>query len=152
MLRELLGCFEAFIQERFSQIKDAIEGYYTRAYDCPVCLQTAFMIEGDKATCLFCGHHAEGELAANQWTERFLPFQSMMDDLTEPQIRKCPDCEMEACIDIGYHIGSQPLFMCFVCGVEGNYHDCPTCGELCNPDGSGRMCDNCCDHFINKDN
>lgn len=149
-LRELLGNFDEFIDERFEQIQDELDNHSSVVLDCPICLQPALVIEGDKTRCLFCKHEAQGEQVASEWTDRFLPFQRLKHDLISPQIRECPECGADSCVDACAETDGRVGYICFTCGIEGDYQDCMSCASLCDRDSVGGMCDGCRENIMSR--
>ena len=147
-LRELLGNLDEFVDERFQQIDEQIDSHSAPALDCPICLQTAYMIEGDKVRCYFCEHEATPEEAAGEWISKLDPYRRLKESLIDPKVRWCPECETESCVSMAANTDGRVGHICFSCGTEGDYHDCSRCGNWCGQDCD--VCGNCRDVIMSK--
>ena len=147
-IRELLGKFDEFVDERFKQIQAKLDAHSSPEIDCPVCLQTAYMIEGDRVRCYFCEHEAPPDSAAEEWVDTFLPYRRLKDSLIDPKTRECPECSSESCVFLGAETDGRIGHLCFSCGQEGDYHDCCRCGALC--DSGCDACGDCRDAYMTR--
>ncbi len=148
-LKELLFDYDAFIESRMEEIQSELKEAYC-VVRCPVCLQNAFVLGDDDPVCKFCLHKTDGQSAASEWIDRFGRFQSLKDSLIEPQIRGCPNCGIEACVDMNIETDGRRGHVCFVCGEEGRYEQCATCSNFCPRDSLGGMCVDCRQHFASS--
>ena len=141
-LRALLGEFREFVDARMAEIQSELRSAH-RVVRCHVCLQEALTLGGEDVVCLFCRHKADGESAAVQWVDRFCGFQSLKDRLVDPQIESCPECGVEACVDMSDETEGRLGHVCLACGESGSYQHCSTCGNLHADDNPGDCCDDC---------
>jgi hypothetical protein len=141
-LRELLGEFQEFVDQRITEIQDNLDAAYL-VVRCPTCLQDALELGNGEAHCLFCEMRAEGEPVARQWVRRFFAFQSMKDSLVSPQIETCPECGEDACVDMSQETDGEITFVCFGCGESGDYKHCSECNSLHESDHPSDRCDDC---------
>jgi len=147
-LRTLLGDFAEFVDSRMAEVKTELEAAYCVVL-CPVCLQDALKLGDGDVTCAFCRHKADGESAAVEWVECFFGFQSPKDSLIEPQIEECPECGAQACVNVGGIIEDDTGYVCFSCGLSGDYEYCSDCGQLFSGDDSSR-CSDCWENLMSK--
>lgn len=148
-LRTLLGEFEEFVSARMAEIQSELASAF-RVVQCPTCLQDTLALGEEEVVCLFCGYKTNGESAASCWVDRFCGFQSIKDDLIDPQIKQCPECDVEACVDMSSETDGRIGFVCFACGEGGDYERCITCGRLCSSHALGGMCYDCQDYRRNS--
>jgi rubrerythrin len=152
-LREAVGELDAFVRERWSEIRDAVETekVNTAVIVCARCGEEAAAID-DGARCLFCGYATGAEDTAHQYASEVLgiTLYETVTDGGEYPVSHCPSCEYETLVDRGG--GEQPRWFCATCGrtwEDGQLDNCLICGRLYS--GEMSVCDDCFEERLRTD-
>jgi len=149
-IRKLLPDFEIFVKRRMKEINDILTSDDSPILDCPRCTQAAMKVD-DGVTCIFCGYSANGDVAAQDYTESLFGIGwKHMADGGEIPIYFCPECGSEALVDVGNlkEDFNSARFVCFSCGNNwawGTMDFCTRCGTPISHDPKDGLpvCENC---------
>jgi hypothetical protein len=127
-ITENLTGFSVFVQNRLDTIGDKIQKAYV-VVSCPQCLQDSVELGNGEPICHFCGHTPT-------------PYELCCHVAAEECPDDCPECGESSCAYI--HAGGMNFhWLCFSCGISGEYDHCVRCGGL-HSDG-GSHCSGCWD-------
>lgn len=153
-LRARLGTLEEFVEHRLAQVQpEADQLGDVRLIGCPHCSQQTLYPDGECVRCLFCRSTMRGEDAAREWAWRFHPPRSLDEELYAPTVRECPECTADACVYIAELSlpESSGGYICFACGVSGDYFECSDCCSLASGSvNPGGRCDECWANYLDK--
>jgi hypothetical protein len=150
-LRAAVGELEAFVRERWNEIRNAVENADTAVIVCARCGEQAAVID-DGARCLFCGYATGAEDTAHQYASEVLGI-TLYEAVTEGgeyPVSLCPSCEYETLVDRG--AGERPRWFCATCGRtwdDGQLDNCLICGQLYS--GEMSVCNDCFEERIRAD-
>ena len=144
-IRTKLGSCNAFIDQRWKEIRNDVNGFYS-VIECPTCQQSALEVEVGSVKCRFCYHTANPEESANDYITRVLGYQSryaVEKEGGEWPLNACPECGNSTLVT---RIPKHGAF-CFNCGEKWATEQlsrCQDCNEfvVAEADGIG-ICANC---------
>jgi hypothetical protein len=151
-LRTAVTDLDAFVHERWNEIRPALEAPDTTAIVCVSCGEEAAVID-DGVRCLFCGYSTDAGDAAHRYASEVLgmTLYEAVTDGGEYPVSPCPACEYETLVDRG--AGEQPRWFCTTCGhtwEDGQLDNCLRCGSL-YPDNGMTVCNECFEEQIARD-
>jgi hypothetical protein len=152
-IRAKLGSCAAFIGQRWNEIRNEVNGFYS-VIECPTCQQPALEVEAGSVKCRFCYHSANPEEAANDYIARVLGYQSryaVENAGGEWPLHVCPECGNNALVT---RIAKHGAF-CFNCGKKWATEELSRCRGctmvfVADDDGIG-ICANCSQVRMSKD-
>jgi hypothetical protein len=158
-IREQLAECQAVVQERWKAIRPQVDAYGEAVLTCPDCLQNAFVLEPEYPKCLFCRTDAGPISLATRYVSEILGVSEydVVKDGEEWPCYVCPECEVEALVDLGASGGAVPIlqYACFSCGLarkEGTMSHCGSCGQPYEDQEDWvAMCDACFRYRVNSD-
>ncbi|WP_405059043.1 hypothetical protein OG474_40850 [Kribbella sp. NBC_01505] len=146
------------IHARLARIEPSLDTRFI--INCPDCLQLTLSIEKDDPECLFCDRHwpphwESGTDLASAVAENVLgrSWYEAITDGAELPVRTCPECELEALVQLVEVRGKGDMNVCFNCDLAdlpGNFDSCTRCGELVHGDET-LVCSNCWDAVMAGD-
>jgi hypothetical protein len=122
-IRHQLGSCNAFIAQRWQEIRKDVDAFYS-VIECPACQQQALEVNKGRVRCRFCYHASSSVEAANEYIYRFLGHFS-----GESAVNTCPECGGHTLVGRIPDRGS----FCFNCGLEwapGELERCWACNEF----------------------
>lgn len=149
-IRKGMTEFQAFAKERMKSIEGQLRAATSAIATCPRCRMDASVLD-DGADCLFCGHKAEAEAAADEYLSEILgecEYETVKDGGVWPRY-ECPSCERETLVVRKTLGGVAPTtrYLCFGCGEswkEGALAFCSDCGRPSESVGEGlSICSSC---------
>jgi len=154
-IRELLGGFEKFVQDRWKEINGDVQEHrqHTAVVECPRCSQEALGLGDGDAKCFFCGYKADAEKAADEYLANVsgLSEYAVVKDGGEWPCYQCPDCDWET------FVACDTDYVCFNCGTTYSAKTldrCPRCNRLYKPghgEGYDPLCPDCWANIASKD-
>jgi hypothetical protein len=152
LLRRAVTELDAFVRQRWEEIRPRIEAPDTTAIVCVSCGEEAAVID-DGVRCLFCGYSTDAGDAAHRYASEVLgmTLYEAVTDGGEYPVSPCPACEYETLVDRG--AGEQPRWFCTTCGhtwEDGQLDNCLRCGSL-YPDNGMTVCNECFEEQIARD-
>ena len=117
--------FQEFIDERMTAIEAELEGEYI--WQCPMCWQSAVIVDADDTRCRFCSVTPDAEeLAEHNNFER--PSSNPSDPRLDLPL--CPECGMGLVTHLARSTELKTFYMCSFCGESGNEMvECSMCGS-----------------------
>jgi hypothetical protein len=152
-LRSKLGTCNAFVEQRWKEIRKEVDGFYS-VIECPTCQQLALEVEAGSVRCRFCYHSSRPEEAANEYIARVLGYDSryaVEKDGGEWPLSTCPECGDGTLVTrLPKHDG-----FCFNCGQKwesGELARCCDCNEFYRTDDVDvGICTTCFRAKVEKD-
>lgn len=154
-VRGELGELKAYIDHRFSEIKDELQEYgkYNSVVSCPSCYQEALVTDAG-SKCLFCGYKYGSDKVAKDYIEHVLgisEYESVTKGGDFPKYM-CPECGGGLIFD-----EEREIWKCFNCGLEDEKEGmqyCNSCGQpyqVFDVEEDCGMCDDCLEYEFNKE-
>jgi len=136
-MTQKLTSFYEFVSERLRELAPRLEGAYMLV-GCSRCWQDTLELGGGDPRCLFCGFTDTPDVAASE-----------ADLVAGPE--SCPECG-GPCVLLYTESEDPPGWVCFQCGVCGDYSTCEYCGALfAGEPMPGERCPDCWKALLEKD-
>lgn len=151
-IRKKLGDFEAFHEERLSEIEtELLQEEFIET--CPKCINDSLVIQAKEwdgmPRCLYCGYTDSSSEVAEEYIHKILGLSwRHIADGGEWPLFECPNCESEALVIFS----DQEKQICFSCAHNYEIGDLVHCGS-CHRIMFKRdlaVCDECFNHAMKK--
>ena len=151
-LRNAVTELDAFVQERWEEIRSRVDAAGTAVIVCFSCGEEAVLIDDD-VRCEFCGASSEADDAVHRYASEVLgmTLYEAVKDGGEYPVSTCPSCEYETLVDRGD--GERPRWFCTTCGEtwkEGQLDECLKCRRFHSDNGMS-VCDECFEEQLTRD-
>ena len=143
-IRDKINKLEKFVSTRLNRIGSELKNH-KNTLRCPDCWQQAIIFSDNSRDCLFCRKKYELNNFIELYSEAFLSFDELVDDISE-----CPECgensvvfaeelDFPICLSCGSNLNG--YLRCIDCAVlfvgDSKYPICPDC--ICNRSDHDQM-------------